>query len=945
MADNNYIEITARLNMVKSGDEIQKQLNELAKKLSLQLDNVVVNQNGLNALQSSIDAIQKNLHLNIGNVAIDQSQTVKQAQVIAQQMTNAMKVNVSPSANVSRAFDISDNVAKSLKKRYSDVAVLSQELQNRFAKVGNVTTEVLSHENKLIDQFRVTVTNADGAVEKLVYHLNQVEGTKRHEWAVTSATSTDNNIKLQEQSIKQQEQSARRLNAELNSSFKTLKHDAQIMDNLSHRQIFNTNASAPEVESLLQRIQEADDKFDKLKHDFETKPATTGLLTEMKELNGVITSITSDSHKLARALSQSTSNVNPEAELNNLKTLMNNLKASDVEVDKLKADYGELVGLFMQAKDTGNFTTFFTQLETFKSKFTEAKSEVRATNAEIADLEKMARNLSSNKMNNFFNANSGNVQVNTLKTEIVGLVNEWTAFNQEIQNTGRITPSMQTRLDELRVKMQNATSAADNLQKNIKKIADSQKLATQRQSLDTRITSWLQNNTRASQETRQALIQVQQQIQNADRQKMTNLSNQLREITARARAAGEAGKTLGDTIREKLGKFAGWFSIATVVMRAVNELKNMYKTVVELDSAMVGLRKVSNETEQAYNDFFVTATKNAKELGATITDVINSTTEFARLGYNLADATKLSEVATLYKNVGDGIDIDQATTSIISTMKAFNITADNALEIVDKYNKVGNEFAISSGGIGEALQRSASALANAKNSLSESVALTVAANNVVQDPSVVGNMWKTVALRMTQAKSEIEKMGEDTDGMLESTAKYRDLIKASTGFDILEKDNKTLKSTYEIVLNIGKAWGSLSDIDRNSLLYSLAGTRQSNALAAALNNIDDMQKAYEAAENATGSAQEEQEKYTKSIQYSIDVFKAAKEEFANNLYDSKGLKNTIDGFTKMLEVINSLTKSVGGLGTAFTAFMAYKGFKNVGRTKMFVLNNRICRQQ
>ena len=188
-------------------------------------------------------------------------------------------------------------------------------------------------------------------------------------------------------------------------------------------------------------------------------------------------------------------------------------------------------------------------------------------------------------------------------------------------------------------------------------------------------------------------------------------------------------------------------------------------------------------------------------------------------------------------------------------------------------------------------------------------------------------MWKTVALRMTQAKSEIEKMGEDTDGMLESTAKYRDLIKASTGFDILEKDNKTLKSTYEIVLNIGKAWGSLSDIDRNSLLYSLAGTRQSNALAAALNNIDDMQKAYEAAENATGSAQEEQEKYTKSIQYSIDVFKAAKEEFANNLYDSKGLKNTIDGFTKMLEIINSLTKAVGGLGTAFVGLMAYKGFK------------------
>lgn len=199
-------------------------------------------------------------------------------------------------------------------------------------------------------------------------------------------------------------------------------------------------------------------------------------------------------------------------------------------------------------------------------------------------------------------------------------------------------------------------------------------------------------------------------------------------------------------------------------------------------------------------------------------------------------------------------------------------------------------------------------------------------------------MWKTVALRMTQAKAEIEQMGEDTDGMLESTAKYRDLIKASTGFDILKEDQKTLKSTYEIVLNIGKAWDSLNDLDRNALLYALAGTRQSNALAAALTNIEDMEKAYQAAENSAGSAQAEQEKYTKSIQYSLDVFKATKEELANNLYDSQGLKNTINMFTSLLEVINSLTKSIGGLGTAFTAFMAYKGFKGQGFTANNILN-------
>ena len=183
---------------------------------------------------------------------------------------------------------------------------------------------------------------------------------------------------------------------------------------------------------------------------------------------------------------------------------------------------------------------------------------------------------------------------------------------------------------------------------------------------------------------------------------------------------------------------------------------------------------------------------------------------------------------------------------------------------------------------------------------------------------------------MTKAKSELEQMGEDTEYMVKSTAELQGLIKGITGFDILEADQKTLKSTYDIVLNIGKVWGSLSDLDRNSLLYALAGTRQSNALAAALTNIEDMQAAYEAAENSAGSARKEQEKYTRSIQYSLDVLKATGEELSSNLFDSQGMKNTVDMATKLLEIINSLTKSVGGLGTAFTALMAYKGFKNVG---------------
>lgn len=57
--------------------------------------------------------------------------------------------------------------------------------------------------------------------------------------------------------------------------------------------------------------------------------------------------------------------------------------------------------------------------------------------------------------------------------------------------------------------------------------------------------------------------------------------------------------------------------------------------------------------------------------------------------------------------------------------------ADEVGSIVDKFNEIGNNYAISSEGLGEAMQRSAASLAGAGNSLDESLALVTAANEVV----------------------------------------------------------------------------------------------------------------------------------------------------------------------------------------------------------------------
>ena len=190
-------------------------------------------------------------------------------------------------------------------------------------------------------------------------------------------------------------------------------------------------------------------------------------------------------------------------------------------------------------------------------------------------------------------------------------------------------------------------------------------------------------------------------------------------------------------------------------------------------------------------------------------------------------------------------------------------------------------------------------------------------------------MWRTVSARLRGSETELKEMGEDTDGLVTSTSKLQALVKGITGFDIM-KDKDTYKDIYDIVIGIGEKWQDLSDIDRASLLEALAGKQQSNALAAALSNIDILKKSYEEATNAEGSAREENEEYAKSIQASIDLAKAKLEELANDFLNSNFLKGLIDSGGKLIDILDFIIDKVGVLGTIGIGAGTIAGIQNAG---------------
>ena len=404
--------------------------------------------------------------------------------------------------------------------------------------------------------------------------------------------------------------------------------------------------------------------------------------------------------------------------------------------------------------------------------------------------------------------------------------------------------------------------------------------------------------------------------------------------TAAIMANGDAHMTAFGKIGRAVKTHLTTLTATSIIGSVIREARQMVTTVTEIDTAMTELRKVTDETEARYTKFLDNAAVRAKNLSATISDTVTATADFARLGLSINQAEVAADAAIVYKAVGDDINtIDDAAQSIISTMKAFNIQAEDSMQIVDKFNEVGNRFAISSGGVGEALKRSASAMQAANNTLDETIGLATAANTILQNPQSVGTTLKTVSMYVRAAKTELEAAGEETDGIAESTGKLRELIMQITreggkAVDIMSDDN-TFKSTYQILEEISEVWDKLSDANQAALLEKLGGKRNANAIAAILENFDIAQQAMETAQSASegvGSAMKELDKYQQSIEGHMVRFKTAYQELAQTLIDGDMVKQVIDLGTSLLGILTDVAKLVDELGGLKTAIIAISGF-------------------
>ena len=132
-------------------------------------------------------------------------------------------------------------------------------------------------------------------------------------------------------------------------------------------------------------------------------------------------------------------------------------------------------------------------------------------------------------------------------------------------------------------------------------------------------------------------------------------------------------------------------AVATVIMGITNFFRNLVTSIYEVDKSLVSLKKITSGTAEVYDKVLISATKAANELGKPVTAMIDSIKTFAMLGYTMEQSIKLGSDALLLANVGL-MDTEQATRHLISTLKGFNMEANESMRIIDSINDVGKIY-------------------------------------------------------------------------------------------------------------------------------------------------------------------------------------------------------------------------------------------------------------
>ena len=413
----------------------------------------------------------------------------------------------------------------------------------------------------------------------------------------------------------------------------------------------------------------------------------------------------------------------------------------------------------------------------------------------------------------------------------------------------------------------------------------------------------------------EALIRSMEENQN-ERKAQMDYQQELKVATMQQqKLLGTKGaKSLWDVMGNDIQRAAVRITDFGLAAKALNKIPQDIQKIIqytkELDAAMTNIRIVGGYTEEQAKNL----TKKYIELGSTLsvttTEIAQGMNDWLRQGYEAEDQLEALVTASTKLSKLGMISTTEATTALTSALKAFNLTADDAIKVVDKLTKVDQLAAVSAGGIAESLQKASTSAKLAGMSMDELIgSVSVIGEVTQQSMDTVGNAMKSILARYGNVKASVfTSMGLDDDG--ETTENINDIEKVLSKLGIRVRSSTTeMRSITDVLDEVNSKWSTFDTVTKNAIATAFGGSRMRENFLVLMENWDRVKELTEESANAAGTADEKYTAYTDSIAASLERLQNAWEKVSQGFEGSwlikSGLK-TLELFVSNLQQITSL---------------------------------------
>lgn len=822
-------------------------------------------------------------------------------------MNGVVKSVKSFSNQIDNVNDKCKSLAKSIKSgmSISELNKVSKSLETIDNKRKNINSSIKNSKKEAFGTIRENIKNK--SIQSNINNLDieksnlqsNTDKSKLYKKTVTNIKSTY--TQLENAINNNDKEKAIALQERLNVKFKEAK---SLLKEIKKENVTASNqkASVGEISKVNNELNSILNKLGKTKSYLKNLNAETPV-GDFKTLNKQITNTETKVNDLINSLNSDISVGGLDKVSNAMQKLSNEVNLIDSNIANSKS---KIFNNISNKVNGGNYKSAIESYKIRNSNLTEFSGDVLGYKNEID--------------NNIVSAETKHTQLQTAvdngdTEKAIKLNKELNSELYNISSSYRIARTVQSnffKTDSLETKKINAL-------KEIDKIINSNSVASKRYNI--------------------ALNSIRNNLKNATGTDIQPVINQWIRLKKEINTSGLAVESFISRMKYQFRRLSTYITAAFIIDKLQQSLRVVYNNVTEIDKAMTELYRVTSLTPEQYTNLYSNMISTAKEYGSTLTSIINSTSEWAKLGFDATTSDKLAGITTMYQNITD-VDTATAVNDLISAYKGFQGQLDElysgdqakAVEYVsDIYNELGNNFALSASNLGSALERSASSLSLAGNTIQESAAMATGITEVTQDSERAGSALKILALRLrgTSAK-EMENLGEETDGLVETTSKLKDTILTLTNNKVnIELDDGSYKSTYQIIKEISDIYGELTDKQQAGLLETIAGKSRSNDISALISNFSQVENAYNSAMNAEGSARKENEIYMTHIEARTKVLKTNLQSLSNNVLNSDVISNTIGGLSNIVDSVDKLISNVGLLppllGTINTYLMVSKG--------------------